>query len=299
MSFTMPIVFGILCCIIAGILCSRLSDTTRLTILSALALFFVCSEIAKQILLYQQNQRYIWWYFPFQLCSLHLYLLPIVVVLRIMQQCRLRSNRHSNKYSARSAFSPSDRKKVFRSSSASRSFNIYDEPQFGQKLHLLLCTFLADYGTLAGIVTFADTTGMQYSLPILTVHSYLWHFLMIFTGVMLGLESENHTACSIDTFTTSPDSFYQHIFSRTCDLFLIFAAIAEMFNYMFHQFGEINMFYISLWEPITQVVFRDIAAVTGDLICHVLYLWMIMAGAWVMHSIFAKFRSKSNVLGTC
>lgn len=304
MSFTIPIVMGILFCITAGIFCSRLSEKARHAILSALALFFVCSEIAKQILLYHQNSRYIWWYFPFQLCSMHLYLLPVVAMLRY-RLCLLKS-----------ACMLSDTKLSFCNSMTAMNFSTLRHIKCGntpifQKLHLLFCTFLADFGTLAGIFAFADTTGMHHAMPILTVHSYLWHFLMIFTGILLGLENHNDplftsllpvkkpedtnpTCSDYRNFCKNEIKFNKENFFPACVLFLVFASIAELFNCLFHTYGEINLFYISLWEPVTQAVFRDIAVIIGDMMCHVLYLAMIMTGAGVVHLVFAKLQSYFN-----
>lgn len=40
-------------------------------------------------------------------------------------------------------------------------------------------TFLMSFGLLGGIAVFADTTGLHYPLPALTIHSYMWHILLI------------------------------------------------------------------------------------------------------------------------
>ncbi len=239
------IILGIIFSVAAAWFCSRLSRNRRRKLLILLAVFFAGSEIGKQILLYVWNDRcYIWWYFPFQLCSMHLYLLPAALLL----------------------YNPFENCTRFPDYSGIR-----------MQLQRTVFTFLADFGTLAGIFVFVDTTGMQYQLPILTVHSYLWHFLMIFTGVLLG-------------FSAEPE--YSGRFFPGCAVFLTGAGIAELINFLFHNYGSINMFYISPWEPVTQAVFRDIAEKTGDGLCHIIYLAVIIMGAGIVHLVFKTVKYK-------
>lgn len=47
----------------------------------------------------------------------------------------------------------------------------------------ILAAFLTDYGLLGGIFSFFDTSGMHYGYAPLTVHSYLWHIVLIFIGL--------------------------------------------------------------------------------------------------------------------
>ncbi|MGN0293574.1 MAG: hypothetical protein ACI4D3_06170 [Lachnospiraceae bacterium] len=228
------ILCGICISIAAAVFCSRLSPDSRRKLLILSACFFTGSEIVKQFLLYTGNNgHYIWWYFPFQLCSMPLYLLPAALLFSRSQTCR--------------------------------------------QTQQIVFTFLADFGTLAGIFAFCDTSGMQYHLPVLTAHSYLWHFLMIFTGILLGLSPELRGS-----------------FLPSCFLFLSCAGIASVINFLFHSYGSINMFYISLWEPVTQAVFRNIAAVTGDFLCHIIYLAAIAAGAGILHLIFGWINAETS-----
>ena len=59
------------------------SEAFRLHLLFACGVFLAFSEVYKQLFLYyiENNRHYDWWYFPFQLCSLPMYLcllLPFV-----------------------------------------------------------------------------------------------------------------------------------------------------------------------------------------------------------------------------
>lgn len=227
------IVLGIVVSIALGWICSRFSLERRRFLLIVISCFFAGSEVGKQVLLYIWNDyRYIWWYFPFQLCSLPLYLLPAALFLN-------------------SSFS---------------------------HVRMAIFAFLADFGTLAGIFVFVDTSGMYYQLPVLTVHSFLWHYLMIFTGVLVGLSPEFSKA--------------KAHFRDACIIFMSGAGIAQVINWLFHNRGSINMFYISPWEPVTQAVFRNIAEATGNSLCHIVYLAVIIAGAGIVHNIFCNYSAK-------
>jgi len=55
------------------------SEAFRLHLLFACGIFLAFSEVYKQLFLYyiENNRHYDWWYFPFQLCSLPMYLCPL------------------------------------------------------------------------------------------------------------------------------------------------------------------------------------------------------------------------------
>ena len=43
-----------------------------------------------------------------------------------------------------------------------------------------------EFCLLGGIAVFADTSGLLYPLTALTVHSWIWHFLLILIGISAG-----------------------------------------------------------------------------------------------------------------
>ena len=203
----------------------------REAVLDILAVLMPLSEVAKQLLLTRTNGGvYVWWYFPFQLCSMPLYLLPLrqILIRRIGEDSR-----------------------VIR----------------------LLTDFLADFSLLGGIFAFADQSGMHYAVRVLTLHSYLWHFTMIFLGLYL-VFSGRHSKDRENAFKT---------YQGPALLFLFLAAAAELINTLFHNFGEINMFYISPWEPVTQIILKDIAAYTGNAAEIFIYILLILAGGYLIH----------------
>ena len=185
-------------------------------------LFFLCgvimfiSEIWKQITLtfVLGGGRYNWWYFPFQLCSIPMYLLLLYPWLR---------------------------QKVARR---------------------ILLTFLMSYTLLGGIAVFADPSGLHYPLVSLTVHSYLWHILLILIGILSGIiyfrsahelppSAPAHFCSTHRSAPSGPVHFYNAhrktlcTFAGSTGLYLFFCMLAELFNLSFDRFGTINMFYIN------------------------------------------------------
>ena len=277
---------GLAAAALAAWLACRLPLKKQNLLLNLLAVLFPLSEIWKQLLLTWANGGvYRWWYFPFQLCSMPLYLLPLRQLLAL---CLLQS--HALR---------------LRQPLALRLRRV----RLLSWLSSVLTAFLADFGLLAGLFAFADQTGMRYPLPALTLHSYLWHFAMIFLGLFLILSGQHSRSSSAARQGSAyapgqPLSRSRRAahgnggekvrkssgFLPAAILFLILAGIAELLNFLLRGKGSIDMFYISPWEPSTQVVLRDIAARLGRGPEILLYLGLILLGAGLIHLCAAAFR---------
>lgn len=193
------------------------------------------SEIWKQCTLTFVIGRgtYNWWYFPFQLCSVPMYVCLVFPFLS------------------------------------------------SERIQGILLTFLMDFGLLGGIFAFFDTTGMYYSLPSLTFHSFAWHILLIVLGFRAGL--------------TGRADYSWKGFAGSAALFLACCLLATGFNLAFHPFGRINMFYISPHYRMGQIVFRDIGGIFGNGAAVISYLLAIPAGAGLLHLAW-KWKHKTAVL---
>lgn len=193
--------------------------------------FFICgfflflSEIWKQYCItYIVNKNcYDWWYFPFQLCSIPMYiclLLPFVT----------------------------------------------------EKIRKIFLTFLMTFGLMGGSFTFFDTSGLHYPYAPLTVHSYLWHILLIIIGITAGICRKKSTA-------------KEFLGSAFC--YLACCAVATALNIAFHSYGNINMFYISPYYAMSQKVFGNIAGLTGNNAGIIIYITANLTGAYVIFRIWA------------
>ena len=198
-------------------------------------LFFLCgvimfiSEIWKQITLtfVLGGGRYNWWYFPFQLCSIPMYLLLLYPWLR---------------------------QKVARR---------------------ILLTFLMSYTLLGGIAVFADPSGLHYPLVSLTVHSYLWHILLILVGILSALV---YFRCAHEKALRA--------FAGSTGLYLFFCMLAELFNLSFDRFGTINMFYINPGYQMQQIIFSDLSVRIGNTPAILLYMVSTILGAFFLFLIW-------------
>ena len=122
----------------------------------------LASELWKQwTLTYAINDgHYIWWYLPFQLCSIPMYICLTLGILFLLS--------------------------CYTDSSACRTTYCHISSR--------LQSFLMDFGLLGGIFAFFDTSGMHYGYLPLTIHSYAWHILLITLGFISGLDHRtDHT----------------------------------------------------------------------------------------------------------
>lgn len=187
------------------------------TILFLCGLFLGLTELYKQGFIYyiENGRTYDWWYFPFQLCSIPMYLglgIPFV---------------------------PSKLKNSFYS-------------------------FIQDFGLLGGIMALAEPSGLMHPYITLTVHGFLWHFILIFMGLIC--------------------AFYNHgKRGRPLFLFLICTAIATVINVLSHPYGNADMFYISPYYPNGQIVFHQISLVIGTFAGNCLYLASVLLGGFIIH----------------
>ncbi len=198
-------------------------------------LFFLCgvimfvSEIWKQLTLtfVLGGGSYNWWYFPFQLCSIPMYLLLLYPWLR------------------------------------------------GERPRRILLTFLMSYTLLGGIAVFADTSGLHYPLPSLTVHSYLWHILLILVGILSALV---YFRCAHEKALRA--------FAGSTGLYLFYCVLAELFNLAFDRFGTINMFYINPGYQMQQIVFSNLSVRIGNTPAILLYIASTIFGAFLLFLIW-------------
>ncbi len=203
----------------------------------------LCSEIWKQFTLTFAigGGSYIWWYFPFQLCSIPMYILLVYPWLR--------------KRNAR----------------------------------LSLLAFLMSYCLLGGIAVFADTTGLHYPLKALTIHSYLWHILLIILGITAGLvyirqlfSDQKKTLFSRRLAAAFP----LRPFLYSTLLYLVCCLAAVLLDLWLDRYGTINMFYINPDYKMQQIIFRDFIPILGNNGAIALYIAATILGAFIFFLIW-------------
>jgi len=187
------------------------------------------SEIWKQWCLTWMigDGRYNWWHFPFQLCSIPMY---VCLLIPFVKSEKVRGN---------------------------------------------LFHFLMDFGLLAGIFTFFDTTGLHYPYFPLTIHSYVWHIVLIILGLYTGFRGKEEK-------TNSP-------FTGSAFIYLSCCLFATIFNLVLYKNGPINMFYISPHYLMTQKVFCYITEYFGNTAGILSYIASTVLGAWIIHCLWRHY----------
>lgn len=193
------------------------------------------SEIWKQLYLTFgiNGGVYQWWFFPFQLCSIAMY---ILLALPWVRSLRLRQ--------------------------------------------MFLC-FLMSYSMLGGIAVFADTSGLHYPVLPLTIHSYLWHILLIIVGIISGITYIGENKICPYTY-----KFHFLRFYKATLLYFLCCLIATLINDCFDSYGNINMFYINPDYPMQQVFFSSLVKYIGNIPSIIVYMSATILGACILFSIW-------------
>ena len=132
-----------------------------------------------------------------------------------------------------------------------------------------VCTFLQDYALLGGVMALAEPSGLMHPFLMLTLHGFVWHFILIFIGFYCAMVSDGGRGV--------------RAFADTIPLFLLCTAAATAINVLVHPYGNADMFYISPYYPNGQVVFHQIALTIGTAWGNLLYLVSVLLGGFIFH----------------
>ena len=199
------------------------SDRTAGLILFVCGLMLSLSEVFKQFFCYYviSDNTYHWGEFPFQLCSVPMYMCLIAPWLR------------------------------------------------PGKLQRALYSFMVLYNLLGGAIAFAEPSGLLHGHLFLTVHSCVWHMLLVFVGLFLCLSGRGGT---------QPRDY-----AAATRIFLLLCAAAFALN-CFVQFGlgqEMNMFFVGPGNsPI--VVFKQLSEWFGWYVSTPIYIFAVCLGAYLL-----------------
>ena len=243
-------VIGILC---AGFLAwklRRVKTRTYYQVLFLCGVMLALSELYKQLFLFHMVSQghYDWWYFPFQLCSIPMYLCLLLPLFR------------------------------------------------GNAFGRVLSTFIQDFGLLGGVMALAEPSGLFHPYWTLTLHGLLWHVMLIFISLFITFADQRppipsaarpHTAGVDSEDIREP---YLLSYLQMLPLFAVFCLIATCINTMTR--GAADMFYISPYYPVTQVVFDKISLRLGTGIGIMIYLLSVCLGGFLCHLTLGMLRRK-------
>jgi hypothetical protein len=150
-----------------------------------------------------------------------------------------------------------------------------------ERFRAVILTFIRDFGFLGGIMALIVHDGLIHpGYAALTAHGFIWHVLMLVLSMYITVKGLALPGISG--------------FVRTLPLFLILSSMAEIINVIFHDLGDCDMFYISPYHNSSQIVFRDIDAITGRPLGIIIYLISMCIGALAIHFILDKVSEESK-----
>lgn len=205
----------------------------RIRILAGMGILLALSELYKQLFLFYivNGRQYDWWYFPFQLCSVPMYLCLLL-------------------------------------------------PFAGNRMRHTLCTFMYSYNLLGAAMVFLEPSGLMHPYWTLTLHSFLWHIVLIFIGLLIGFSGMASASL--------------HSFVKATGLFLGCCLIATVINVLAHPLGNPDLFYITPYYPNTQIVYSRISARIGIIPGNLIYVGSIVLGAGLLHWGYGKMAEKKG-----
>lgn len=223
------LLIGISLCLLIAYQMRHVKKRCYLYGIFGISLLLIFLELYKQLFHFYilDGKHYDWWIFPFQLCSLPMYIGILFPFLK--EQWRI----------------PTE-------------------------------TFLMDFNLLGAMMALVFPDDLMHSYVMLTVHPFLWHFLLLFMSLWIGFHKEGDTTMKG--------------FSQTLPYFLLFTCIATFLNIVFHTKGELNMFYISPYYESTQPFFHLVTSLFGIHIRNLIYLFAMITGAWLLHLIWRKIQ---------
>ncbi len=206
-------------------------------LLLCLGAFLLLTEIYKQLFHYYcyGERGYKWWIFPFQMCSVPMYLCLIAPLLK-----------------------PGPVRK-----------GMYN--------------FMMIYNLLGGFIAFFEPSGLNHDYWSLTLHSYMWHMLLVFIGLFLSFAGLGGK--------TMKDYKYASV------TFVALCGVAFCINLLFFDVsgGSINMFFVGPANS-SLIVFKDIAEKFGWYVSTLLYIPVVCLGAFGIFLPFHLLDRKKQAL---
>lgn len=252
-------------------LARKSDDHTRIKVLGVLGWVMLASEIYKQLFLYfiVNGQTYDWWFFPFQLCSVPMYMC-ILLPFFYRSSGSIRSSGRIQTLSTESDAGGSGR---------------------------VMVTFMCGFTFVSAVAALIWPEDMLRPYVALTWHGLIWHGILLFISVMIGL--------------SGMADLTRKGFLKSVLLFLALCCAAVMINVLAEPIavshpvypesagsaGIIsypNMFYLSPYHASAQPVVREIDAAFRRAAAMLTYILIIITGAGLVDLAFSKLSHKAR-----
>lgn len=250
-------------------------------LLFAAGVLLALSEVYKQIFRLELiDETFNVWYFPFQLCSMPMYLCLLLPFLPgdragVMDRAGEESNA-AGESADKSVGEKSRTKPAFHTKPKSHTKPKTRIKPARVSLKKAVCTFLMTYNLLGAVLALIVPDGLLHPYWNLTLHAYGWHFLILWIGLSVAFSGMGDTS--------------GRAFAAATGLLVLFAVIATGINVALHPYGDADMFYLSPYHLSVQMVFHDIDAAIGILPGRVVYLGTLIFFAWRLHRLIGGFQ---------
>lgn len=230
---------GILACICIAYRLRNVSERGNKIVLVGTGAFLMLTEVYKQLFYYFVigQGAYQWNEFPFQLCSVPMYL---CVIAPLLPRGKLQNGMYH---------------------------------------------FMTTFNLLGGMMAFIEPSGITHSYWTMTLHSYVWHMLLIFIGFYL--IASGRFASTVKDYRSA------------AIVFIVLCAVAFCINLAAWNVsgGRINMFFVGPRNS-PLVVFEWISKTFGWYVSTLLYIPIVCLGAYIVFlpvHLWAKRKQRATV----
>lgn len=256
---------------------ARAKHPAETSVLFSCGLLLAIAEVYKQGFLYTvvYSHHYEWWFFPFQLCSIPMYLCLAYPFLKT--DPRRGAAPHQGTLQPR-------KMARLRCVPATVPCQTAPPPSPAQRT---VATFLQDFGLLGGIMALAVPDGFLHPYWTLTLHGFFWHFILLFLGLY----------CCLKRLTDLTLRGYRKILPLYLACCLIACTVNAFVQVTIYPADYADLFYINCAFPSEQPVFRQISLRLGNVWGHLAYIAASCAGAGLIHRICGWNRSDRSARG--
>lgn len=148
------------------------------------------------------------------------------------------------------------------------------------KTQRAMYSFIVLYNLLGGAIAFAEPSGLLHRHLFLTIHSCVWHMLLVFVGLFLCISNRGGTQ--------------KGDYKSATWTFLVLCGIAFGLNY-FVQYGlgkSMNMFFVGPGNS-PLIVFKQFSEWFGWYINTPIYIFAVCLGAYILFALIYRIRNKT------
>ena len=229
------VLIGFAVCFAVAYLLRRAGSRVKKTLLLSVGMVLLLGEVYKQLFYtyYIGGGAYQWWIFPFQLCSVPMYL---CLIAPLLPWKRVRHGMYH---------------------------------------------FMMLYNLLGGAISFAEPSGLIHPYWTLTLHAFIWHMLLVFVGLYLGLSEQIEVRA--------------HTYRNASLVFVSLCVVAFCINLIFWEAsgGSINMFFVGPKNS-SLAVFSWFAENFGWYVSTALYIPAVCLGTYVIYLPFRHYKRKKG-----